>query len=423
MNNGRQYFRMKKAFAVARWEYLEKIKSKAFLISLFLMPIIMIVMGVLPSLLASKADSEPRVIGVIDETDQIYQHLADRVVELYKLPNGQPNYILRRIDIATDTEAAKELADEMVLNDEIEGFFVLSKELLDHSDVEYRSMNVGNIRITERFTRIIQDIVFEKRLFAAGIDPVLVRKSSPSIELKTVKVTEAGGQEARFEQVFLSAYVFMMMMFFLVITSGQLLVRSIMEEKMNRVVEILVSSCSANELMTGKVLGLSGLGLTQLAFWGLIGLTISLKLGVTLIDMPNFLLLIVFFVLGYLLYAAIFVAAGSPISTEQEAQHITSYLVLILVLPVALAFPVLLNPNSLLVKVLTFIPLITPTMMAIRIPVQMPPVEEIVIAIVLLAVSAAAAMWAAGKIFRTAILAYGKRPSIGELLKLLRTAT
>jgi ABC-2 type transport system permease protein len=311
----------------------------------------------------------------------------------------------------------------MVLHGEIEGYFVLPKDLLSHSDVEYRSMNVGNIRITERFTRLIQDIIFEKRLYEAGIDPGLVKKISPSIELRTVKVTETGEQVAGFEQVFLSAYIFMMMMFFLVVTSGQLLVRSIMEEKMNRVVEVLVSSCSATDLMTGKILGLSGLGLTQMAFWGLIGVAISVKLGVSLIAVQNLFLLVVFFILGYLLYAAIFVAAGSPISTEQEAQQITSYLVLILVLPLALAFPVLLNPDSLFVKILTFIPLMTPTMMAIRIPVQMPSAMEIGCALVLLAGSTAGAMWVAGKIFRTAILAYGKRPSLRDLYHLLRTAT
>lgn len=412
-----------KVFAVARWEYVEKMKSKAFLISLLLMPIIMVAMGVIPTLLAGKPDTEPRIVGVIDETGQLFDTLSRRVERMYTLPDGRPNYILRRIDITSDIGTIKDQADEMVLNGDIEGYFFLPKDLLSHSDVEYRSMNVGNIRITERLTRIVEDIIFEKRLLEAGIDPGLVKKVSPSIELVTVKVTEAGEEVTGFEQVFLSAYIFMMMMFFLVMTSGQLLVRSIMEEKMNRVIEVLVSSCSATDLMTGKILGLSGLGLTQLVFWGLIGLAISAKLGVSLIALPNFILLVLFFVLGYLLYAAIFVAAGSPISTEQEAQQITSYLVLILVLPLAVAFPVMLNPDSLFVKILTFIPLMTPTMMAIRIPVQMPSALEIGGAIVLLAASTVGAMWVAGKIFRTAILAYGKRPSLRELYHLLRTAT
>lgn len=423
MNVAERRFSLSKVFAVARWEYVEKIKSKAFLISLFLMPIIMIGMGVIPSLLASKADTEPREIGVIDDTGQLYETLSARITARYKLPDGRPNYNLQRIEIVGDVETTKDVADQLVLDGQIEGYFVLTDGVLSHPNAEYRSMNVGNIRLTERFTKVIQDIIFEKRLQAAGIDPAVVQQVSTSIELKTVKVTEGGEEVAGFEKVFLSAYIFMMMMFFLVVTSGQLLVRSVVEEKMNRVVEVLVSSCSATDLMAGKIIGLSGLGFTQLAFWGLIGFALSVKFGVTLIGFEGALLLVVFFILGYLLYSAIFVAAGSPISTEQEAQQITSYLVLILVVPIALAFPVLQNPESLLVKILTFIPLMTPTMMAIRIPVQVPSTEEIVGAVLVLSLSTLVAMWAAGKIFRTAILAYGKRPTVSELIHLLRTAS
>jgi len=310
----------------------------------------------------------------------------------------------------------------MVLEGELEGFFVLTSLVFQDSAVEYRSKNVGNIRIIERFSSNLRDIVFEKKLRTAGIDPEIVKKVSTSLNLKTVKISERGEEEAGFEKVFFSAYIFMMMMFFLVVTTGQLLVRSVVEEKANRVVEILVSSCSASDLMTGKILGLSGLGFTQIGFWSLIGLTLSLKFGITLIAASSAFLLLVYFVIGYLFYAAIFVAAGSPLSTEQEAQQITSYLVLILILPIVLALPVLQNPDSMFVKVLTFIPLITPTMMAMRIPIQMPSAWEVVGSIVVLTVSTVFAMWAAGRIFRTAILAYGKRPSMRELIQLLKTA-
>jgi ABC-2 type transport system permease protein len=214
----------------------------------------------------------------------------------------------------------------------------------------------------------------------------------------------------------------MMMMFFPVVTSGQLLVRSLLEEKSNRVAEVLMSSCSANELLVGKIVGLSGLGLTQIALWGLIGLAISLQFAVTLISLTNALLLLLYFVLGYLLAASIFVGAGAPLTTEQEAQQITSYLMLIFIMPIALAFPVIQNPDSTLAKVLTFIPIVTPTMMALRIPIQTPSVLEIILSLLLLAGSAVAAMWAAGKIFRIGMLTYGKRPSLRELARWVRAA-
>jgi ABC-2 type transport system permease protein len=130
--------------------------------------------------------------------------------------------------------------------------------------------------------------------------------------------------------------------------------------------------------------------------------------------------MLVYLVLGYLLYAAIFVTAGAPVSTEQEAQQITSYVTIILVIPIALSMPVMQNPNGLIFKLLTVIPLLTPTMMAIRIPVQMPSVAEIILTIVILAASAGGMMIVAGKVFRTTILMVGKRPSLRELWRIAR---
>ncbi len=416
---------MNKALTVARWEYLEKIKSKAFLISLFLMPIIMIGMGVLPTLLASRPDTESRILGLIDQTGELSRPIAGRLEERYKLPSGKPNYVLKVLAEGEDIDVSevKKVADAMVLRKEIEGYAVLQATVFRDSTMEYRSMSVGNFRLNERLTRVINNIITEKKLREQGLDPQVVQRLTARIELKTTKLREGGeAEEAGFEKVFFSAYIFMMMMFFLVVTSGQLLVRSLLEEKSNRVAEVLMSSCSANDLMVGKILGLSGLGLTQMAIWGVIGLVITLQFSITLISLSNALILIIYFVLGYLLYAAIFVGAGAPTTTEQEAQQITGYLVIILVMPIVLALPVIQNPDSMLAKVLTFIPLVTPTMMALRIPVQTPPLLEIVVSLVLLGASAVAAMWAAGKIFRIGMLTYGKRPSLKELARWVRTS-
>jgi ABC-2 type transport system permease protein len=416
---------MTKALTVARWEYLEKIKSKAFLISLILMPIIMIGMGVIPSLLATRPDTESRIVGIVDQTGELAQSVSERLSERYKLPNGKPNYVVRVLASGRNIDAGQQTkaADQMVTGKEIEGYAILRGTAFHDSTVEYRSQNVANFSLMERFTRVITEVITEKKLREQGFDPQLVRRLTVPIELKTTRLKEGGEtEEADFGKVFFGAFIFMMMMFFLVATSGQLLVRSLLEEKSNRVAEVLMSSCSANELMVGKILGLSGVGFTQIAFWGVIGLAISLQFAINLISLSNALLLLVYFVFGYLLYAAIFVGAGAPLTTEQEAQQITNYLVLILVMPIALAFPVIQNPDSALAKVLTFIPIITPTMMALRIPIQTPSVLEIILSLALLAGSAAAAMWVAGKIFRIGMLTYGKRPSLTELVRWVRTA-
>jgi len=207
---------------------------------------------------------------------------------------------------------------------------------------------------------------------------------------------------------------------FLVLTSGQLMIRSVVEEKSNRVIEVLLSSCSTTDLMVGKILGLSGLGILQVLIWGSIGLAISLKTGSTTFLAGNLLLSSVYFVLGYTMFAAIFVGVGSPVTTEQEAQQITTYVSLSLVFPIVLAVPMMQNPDSLLIKILTFFPLMTPSFMLMRIPIQMPHLWEILTTIGILIISTVFCMWAAGKIFRVAILVYGKRPSLAELYQWIR---
>jgi len=415
---------MTKAFTVARWEYVEKIKSKTFLITLFLMPIIMIGFGLLSGLLASQPDTGSKVIGIIDLSGAIGQPLAKYLEEHYRLPDGGPNYVLRPLEISEGVEMnqLKRQSDSLTANGEIEGYLIVGKSILTDTSVEYRSQNIGNLRVTERMSRAIRDLVIEQKLISQGLNPKLTKDLTRPIDLKTIKLSKSGKEEeAGFEKVFFTSYIFMMMMFFLVMTSGQLLVRSMLEEKSNRVVEVLMSSCSSTDLMAGKIIGLSGLGFTQIGFWAAIGIAISLNYAITMISIGSALLLLVYFVLGYLLYAAIFVAAGSPVSTEQEAQQITSYLTIVLILPIVLVIPILQDPNSLMVKVMTFIPLLTPTMMAMRIPIQMPSELEIILSIAILFFSMVGAVWIAGKIFRTAILVYGKRPTLPELFRILRT--
>lgn len=407
---------------VAKWEFLEKVKSKAFIISLVLMPIIMVIFGVLPGLLASKPDDKPIVVGVIDETDSITGPLAAKLEEKYRLPDDRPNYILRNLKEDLDFEQMKARANKLIAANEIEGYFYIPSSVYDSGKVEFRAENVGNIRIAERFSRTIEEVIVEKRLVSQGLDPARIKRLMADVDVKSIKVSEKGEEkESGFLETFFSAYIVMMMLMFLVLTSGQLLIRSVVEEKSNRVIEVLLSSCSARDLMAGKILGLSGLGLLQMFIWGLIGLGIALKSGADIFAIEQLALSAVYVVLGYLLYSAIFVAAGSPVTTEHEAQQITSYVSLMLVFPIVLAIPAMQNPDSILIKVLSFFPLLTPAFMILRIPIQIPALWEILTTIGLLVLSSVFMMWAAGKIFRTAILIYGKRPTIPELIRWIRT--
>lgn len=412
-----------KIIHIAKWEFFEKVRTKAFIISLLLMPIIIGIFSVLPSLLMSKSDEKTKVYGLIDQTRKYEKTLVDLFETKYKLPNGSPNYALTVIaDGDTSLANLSKIGVNRLRANSIEGLLIIPADVEKRGVVEYRALNVGNIRDQERISKSLEDIITQHRLSEAGLDAQKVRSLMSSIDIKTIKISEKGEEkESGFLETFASGYIFIMMLMFLVMTSGQMMVRSFIEEKSNRIVEVLMSSCSAKELMGGKILGLTMLGITTVLFWILIIVGINLTLEKPFINFDHMALMIAYFTLGYLFFAGVFIAAGAPISTEQEAQQVTSYVSIILVFPIALAVPAMQNPDSLLVKILTLIPFLTPAMMLLRLSIQMPSLWEIALSLTLLVLSAVGMMWAASKIFRIGILITGKKPNLKEIWRWVRT--
>jgi len=409
-----------KSFQVAKWEFLERVKTKAFIIGLFMMPTIIGFFWAVPALLASKADEHTRDIGVIDETGKLLPDLNAGIAK-YKLPDSSANYKLINItDDDRSEDHLKALATAKILGNEIEGYFLIPAAVMESGKIEYRSENVGNIRDQERFSKILEDAIIARRLEAKGYDPKEIRGLTTDIDVKTIKVSSKGEEkESGFLETFITGYIFIMMLFTLVMTSGQMLIRSLVEEKANRIVEVLMSSCSPRELLSGKILGLSLLGLTTISFWLLILVGVNFTMKEPFVSFDHIALLLVYFVLGYLLYVAIFVAAGAPVSTEQEAQQMTAYTTLLVMSPIALAVPAMQNPDSMMVKILSQVPLLSPTMMALRLSIQMPDLWEIVLSLVTLSLSIWGMMWVASKIFRIGILITGKRPNFKEMYRWL----
>ncbi len=403
--------------AVARWEFIEKVKTKAFIIGLFMTPLIMGIFTVVPALLADKGDEKTKTFGVIDETHSFTTVINAQMLGKFKLDNGKPNYSIKEInDENTEMEHLKILGTAQLASGEIEGYFIIPKDVLEKGKIEYRAENVGNARDQNRFSKVLEDIIIEQRLKSYGYDAPKIRKLMTEIDIKTFKVSKHGEEkESGFMETFMTGYVFIMMLMFLVLSTGQMLIRSVIEEKANRIVEVLVSSCSSQELMSGKIIGLSLLGLTTVAFWGLIMAAVNFATPVTFVTIDNLILLFAYFILGYFMYVGIFIIAGSTVSTEQEAQQMTGYITIFLVLPIAFAVPLMFNPDSMLVKILSQIPLLIPTMMALRLSVRAPEWWEIALSLTTLVVTIYGLMWVAGKVFRIGILITGKKPSLKEI--------
>ncbi|MDX9758921.1 MAG: ABC transporter permease [Bacteroidota bacterium] len=412
-----------KTLHVARWEFVERVKTKSFLIGLFLTPAIMAVFAVGPALLQdSLADADAVVVAVHDGTGVVVDSLVTEFARGPMLENGTPKYRIERIEAAGRSLArVKADIDTALLRGAISAAVVIPREALDSNIVEYRSTNVSDIESITRIERKVSDIVSAYRIAHAGLDPAKVDVLTRATSMRTVRVTETGEEESGFLESFGLSYVFLIMLMIMILSSGQMLVRSLVEEKSNRIVEILVSSCSPMDLMFGKIIGISMLGIVQVLFWSLIGILLVVAAELSNLPLDNIWLMLLYFMLGFLLYAAVFVAFGSLASTEQEAQQITGYLTMLLMLPIVIAFMATQSPNNPVLVVLTMIPLLTPQMMFMRLPITTPPAWEIALSLLILVLSIIAVTWVAGKIFRTGILLTGKRPSLDEIVRWLRS--
>jgi ABC-2 type transport system permease protein len=372
-------------------------------------------------LLQAKEDSQTKHFAIY-EPDGIYsQRLHDTLASKYTLENGKPNFALEILPISYTKQDAIDSTKNRIFDGKLTGLFILSENFDETREFEYRSENVGNFRdigqIVDELQQFITESSAKKRNIAMQDYLAITRE----IDTKSVKITPDGQEEETNPGLtFGVAYGSAFLLFFLVVFTGQLLVRSLLEEKSNRIMEVLVSSCSSFELMMGKLVGLSGLGITQALVWGIFGIIGIIYSGTSISLFAGVPILLVFLLLGYVLYAAILLGIGSLTTTEQEAQQITSYVTMMLVLPIVAIFPILQEPNSTLATVLSFIPFISPTIMAMRTAILMPPVWEIATSISILLVSIMGIVWVSSKIFRVAILSYGKRATLPEILSYLK---
>ncbi|MCB2206511.1 ABC transporter permease [bacterium] len=412
-----------KALRVARWEFIERVKTKSFLIGLFLTPGIMVLFAAGPALLKDSLEhEEPQRIAVYDMSGIVYDTLAASLADSPKLNNGKPRYELERVEAAgRSLQGVKADLDSALLRESLVAAILIPEDVTDSHSIEYRSMNVSDIEGIRRLERRISTIVSEYKIAHAGLDPDRVRELSESTDMRTVRISEKGEEESGFLESFGLSYVFLIFMLIMILSSGQMLVRSMVEEKSNRIVEVLISSCSPMDLMFGKIVGISMLALVQVLFWTSIGVTLVMAADISNLPLDNLWLMMLYFFLGFLFYAGIFVAFGSLASTEQEAQQMTGYLSMLLMLPIVIAVMATQSPNSPLLVVLTMIPLITPQMMFVRLPITSPPTWEIALSLLVLISAIVFTIWIAAKIFRTGILLTGKRPGLTEIFRWIRS--
>ena len=419
---------MQRFVPVARREYLERVRTKAFLIGTFLGPVLMAGMMIGPSALAQRQRGKPLRIAVVDASGSL-RPAVEQMLKQRKAA-GQTRFL---IEPSGEGRAAEIMARlrRAVIDGGLDGFLVLPETALERSVAEYYGKNVSNLADMRLLDRVVEEVLVERRLTDQGLDPARVKSLTRPLDLKTIRVSERGEREDRGVTTFFFATIMMMMLYISVMMWGQALMTGVIEEKSNRVVELTVSAMSPWQLFLGKLLGVGSAGLTQLSVW-VVSMALVSLFGAPLfasseIPMPEITPLIlvsfpVFFLLGFFLYASLYAAIGAAVNTIQEAQNLVFPVIMPLILSVVF-FPVVLqSPDSPLAVGLSLVPFATPILMFLRITVLTPPAWQIALSIVLTTATVAFVTWASARIYRVGILMYGKRPTFPEILRWVRHA-
>ncbi len=412
---------MKKALIVAKWEFIEKVKTKTFIISLILTPAIIIAFAITPAILTNQGNSSTQAIGIVD-TSGIFFHPLNNTLSKFKIHNEQPEYLLVNL-VGKEKNLTKiiDRANLYTLTGKIEGYLLINSGGTDTVKAEFRHKSSDITYDLGTLEDAFNEVRINLALSKEGLNYKKTKVISSIVDIKNIEIDKENGRvKSQFLVLFFTSFIYIILLMMMILSSGGMLIRSLVEEKSNRLIEILVSSCSPDELLTGKVIGLSSLGITQVLIWTLIGLVLVVFNVIPSQVFSNIIAILVYFALGFIFYTSIFVGLGSIVTTEQEAQQITSYLSLILVMPIVLTIPAMENPGSLLVQILSYIPFTIPSIMILRFNIGTVPIVDIITSSIIMIISTYLFVIIAAKIFRIGVLSYGKRPSFKELISWIK---
>jgi len=421
---------MKKILSVIKREYIQIVRTKGFVIGTILGPVLMAALIFVPILVSVLSVGEQERIAVVDETQEIFLDLDERLDR--KLKDGRRRYLLEKYEMRADIGALKGELNQKVLSNAITAYLYLPKEILDGGEAEYVSQHVSDFNKIEDIRGVLNRVIIEKRLRTEGLDPAKIAQYIRRVGLRTIKMTKRGAEEDT-GGTFIYSYLLVLILYITLFFYGAIIMRGVIEEKSSRVVEIVLSSLRPFQLMVGKIFGIAAVGFTQYTIWALFGLGAS-RYGKSYLashipasdfSLPSipvyvFIYFVFFFILGYFLYGTLYAAIGSMVNTEKEAQQLLCPVTMFLVVPMLLMMFVIRAPNSTLSVVLSMIPFFAPILMLLRICVLTPPVIQVAGSIVVMVLTILLMIWLTAKIYRVGILMYGKPPRLKEIIKWLR---
>lgn len=408
-------------------EYLERVKRKSFIITTIVVPIVMIAIMAAPAMFMLFSDSEEKTVLVVDNTGVLAQRLQNND-EIKFVPSDSDVNTLRANE---DNETILVIGANAV-KDPSHGITLLSRGSVSMMTDSY---------ITGEINSAIEDVRLES--YNLGDIKSIMQSVKSDATLSTVRIDSEKDTETSSSLSYILSLVMDMMLYMFIIIYGQMVMTSIIEEKNNRVLEIVVSSVRPFNLMLGKITGVGLVAVTQILIWALlIGTGVSVAVpfltpenlgqdtpqevmaAVSQFTDPTFLLslfvnVLLFFIGGFLFYASIYAAIGSAVSNVQDASQLSSIATLPVIIGIVGSMSIINDPGSTLAFWLSVIPFTSPMTMMARLPYGVA-AWEIVVSLVVLYLSSLFIIWLCGKIYRVGIFMYGKKPTVMEMLKWAR---
>jgi ABC-2 type transport system permease protein len=429
---------MDKLLVVFKREYLERVRSKWFLIGTLLGPVFFAMITVVPVLISAKtkASTDLANVTIIDATGSgMGERVAAGLRDRFPL---SPAPEVRSV-AAASVPREEDRAALAVQNKETRGYLVLDSSTVAGQSARYAGRNAGSLGDVEQISSVLRQQVLAQRLQSEGIDAKRVAAlTGARLEVRTEKIGDHGKEKGSGLGTALFGYVIALLLYMMIVLYGQTVLRGVMEEKTTRVAEVVVSSVPTNTLLAGKILGIGLVAVTQVLSW--VALSIALmvygaplldkKLGaasamtsaIPSISMPMLAALLCFFVLGFIFYASLFAAIGAMVSSQEDVQQASMPVMLLLISSVVFMTPIMTNPGSALARTMSLLPFSAPILMPLRMTLIPVPWYEVALSIAGVALACLAAIWVSARIYRVGLLMYGKKPSFAELARWVRYA-
>ena len=450
---------MTKFLAVLKREYLQRVRSRMFLATTILGPLVMALFGIVPALMINMDVGGPVRIAVVDETGKLYDRLteslmsekdeaaegsvADEATKSVQMNNAERMQQAGKLQhqafwlekVETLNRSLEQTRDELrrrIRDKELDLYLILRADILESGSAELVGSSTGDIFSKGELKNAVSNAVREARLEQASIDPQTVRVLSRPTELKIVRLDDLGETEDR-GQGFVVVFGVGFIIYLTILMYGQMVLGAVIEEKETRIAEILFASVRPFILMVGKLIGVSCVALTQLAIWGLAFITFvvfgtnALNWRGVPMQLPGirpivFLYFALFFLFGFFIYATVYALVGSMVTTPQEGAQLAMPIILLLVVGFYLAFPVIKSPNSPFAFWVSIFPFFASITMLVRIVSQTPPFWQIALALLLELGTIVGLLWLAARIYRVGMLMYGKKATIPEIIRWVRQA-